>query len=1575
MSPIANATLMPSSGYDTPTFSWTSVPGAANYYLYVADNLTPLKPLISQAGVSGLTFTPGPSQALTPGHSYTWYIGAESTNGAAIAWSGPQGFSLALLPFPPAQMSPIDNITLMPSSGFDTPTFSWGSVTGAAHYYLYVADNLTPLQPSIVNSSVSGLTFTPSASQALTPGHSYTWYIGAESTNGAAIAWSGPQGFSLAPLPTPPMQTDLNNITIHVSTGYDTPTFSWSNVSGAASYDLFVTDNLSPHVAVIGNPASGLSVSGVTYVASAGLTPGHSFTWYIGAESANGVAFDWSGPQGFSLDPLTPPPMQMSPSDNAALTASSGYDTPTFSWTSVTGAARYYLYVADNLTPLQPSIVNSSVSGLTFTPGPSQALTPGHSYTWYIGAESTNGAAVAWSGPQGFSLDPLTPPPMQMSPIDNITLGPSSGYDTPTFSWSSVTGAARYYLYVADNLTPLQPSIVNSSVNGLTFTPGPSQALTPGHSYTWYIGAESTNGDAVAWSGPQGFTLAPLTTPPMQMSPIDNITLGPSTGYDTPTFSWSSVSGAASYDLFVTDNLSPHVAVIGNPASGLSVNGVTYVASGGLTPGHSYTWYIGAETANAAAVAWSGSAGFSLAPLTTPPTQVSPIDNVTLAASSGYDTPTFSWTSVTGAASYDLTVRDAGTGQAAFNISNFSGTSYSGATLTPGHSYTWTIGAASTNSAAAIFSNSARFTLAALAAPTPIGPSGTIAVSIGYDSPTFSWSSVTGAASYDLSVFDSTTDQAVIDNADVYGTSYSGATLTPGHSYTWTIGATSTNGTATTFSSATGFSLAALAAPTVAGPIGTIPVSTGYDTPTFSWSSVTDAASYNLSVQDATTSQAIVNNPDFNGTSYIPSTPLTPGHSYTWSIGAVSMNGAAIFTSSQSFTLAALAAPTVAGPIGTIPVSTGYDTPTFSWSSVTDAASYNLSVQDATTSQAIVNNPDFNGTSYIPSTPLTPGHSYTWSIGAVSMNGAATFISSQSFMLAALAAPTPAGPVGTIAVSTGFDTPTFSWSSVTDAASYDLKVFDSTANQAVINTPGITGTSYSGTTLTPGHSYTWSIGATSINGAAATFSSSQSFALAALAAPTLTGPSGTIPANSGYDVPTFSWNSITAAAHYSVSVQDNTAGQAVVNNPNVSATSYTPSTPLTPGHSYTWTIGAVSTNGAATFTSSQSFMLAALAAPTPAGPSDNVTIAAVTGYDTPTFSWSSVQGAAHYYLKVLDAATSQAVVNNASINGTSFTGVALTPGHSYTWTIGATSTNGAATTVSGSTGFTLAALAAPSPLGASGTIPISPGYDTPTFSWGRVVGANHYYLSVMDSTTGQAVVDDPSISGTSYPLSTPLPHGDSYTWHVGAASTNDTVTFSGTVSFTFASTSPSGAPTPISPSDNVTIAVATGYDTPTFSWSSVQGADHYSLSVMDATTDQAVVSNPSISGTSYTSSTALTPGHSFTWTIAAVSSNGAVVDSSASTGFALAALAAPTPVGPSGTIAASNGYDTPTFSWSSVTGAAHYDLTVMDATTGQARQHPQREHHVVCARACAGADAGPRLHLVHRRGKHQWHRR
>jgi hypothetical protein len=116
---------------------------------------------------------------------------------------------------------------------------------------------------------------------------------------------------------------------------------------------------------------------------------------------------------------------------------------------------------------------------------------------------------------------------------------------------------------------------------------------------------------------------------------------------------------------------------------------------------------------------------------------------------------------------------------------------------------------------------------------------------------------------------------------------------------------------------------------------------------------------------------------------------------------------------------------------------------------------------------------------------------------------------------------------------------------------------------------------------------------------ALTWNKAQTFTLAALAAAVSTSsPSGTIAARAGYDTPTFNWNAVAGTGHYFVWITDQTTNRTAVIDNNVSATSWTSSVPLTPGHTYTWWIGAFSTNGLAlTWNKAQTFTLAALAAP------------------------------------------------------------------------------------------------------------------------------------------------------------------------------------------------------------------------------------------------------------------------------------------------------------------------------------------------------------------------------------------
>lgn len=182
------------------------------------------------------------------------------------------------------------------------------------------------------------------------------------------------------------------------------------------------------------------------------------------------------------------------------------------------------------------------------------------------------------------------------------------------------------------------------------------------------------------------------------------------------------------------------------------------------------------------------------------------------------------------------------------------------------------------------------------------------------------------------------------------------------------------------------------------GPSGTIAAGPSFDTPTFRWTSVSGAVSYYLYVLDATTNQAVVNNPSLSGTSSMPATPLTPGHSFTWYIGAAAASGA-ISWSWETFALAALTAPTLIGPGGTVSAGSVSTTPTFSWNSSTGANHYYLYLLDATTNQVLINNANVFGTTYTNTPVLTVNHRYIWYVAAESADGAAFWSGPDSFTL------------------------------------------------------------------------------------------------------------------------------------------------------------------------------------------------------------------------------------------------------------------------------------------------------------------------------------------------------------------------------------------------------------------------------------------------------------------------------------------------------------------------------------------------------------------------------------------------
>ncbi len=273
---------------------------------------------------------------------------------------------------------------------------------------------------------------------------------------------------------------------------------------------------------------------------------------------------------------------------------------------------------------------------------------------------------------------------------------------------------------------------------------------------------------------------------------------------------------------------------------------------------------------------------------------------------------------------------------------------------------------------------------------------------------------------------------------------------------------------------------------------------------------------------------------------------------------------------------------------------------------------------------------------------------------------------------------------------------------------------------------------------------------------------------------TYLGPLGTI----NTDMPTFTWTPVAGAGSYTLWVDDNTTGASPVlkiTGATGSPLTLTAAQALTPGHRYTWYYGAV-IGSKTTWSSGADFTIAPLAAPTPGGPTGDITI------DKPLFGWTAVAGAASYSVWLADQATG-AVTVIAKLTTNSYTpATALRHGDNYTWYAAAVSTNGNVTSWSGALSFRIAPV-----LGVLGATLAT---DQPTFTWTGLAGTGSYQVWLSDQTVpGVLQLPAGASSPFTLPASQALTPGHVYTWYVGAG-TGATTIWSTGQTFTVAALAP-----------------------------------------------------------------------------------------------------------------------------------------------------------------------------------------
>lgn len=183
--------------------------------------------------------------------------------------------------------------------------------------------------------------------------------------------------------------------------------------------------------------------------------------------------------------------------------------------------------------------------------------------------------------------------------------------------------------------------------------------------------------------------------------------------------------------------------------------------------------------------------------------------------------------------------------------------------------------------------------------------------------------------------------------------------------------------------------------PTVSSPANN---ATGTSvTPTVSWTAISNATGYRLSVGTTTGGTDVMNNVDLgNVTSYAFASSLLYGKQYFYTLSSYNTNGSSSGCSEMNFTTKNIGCPTVSAPANN---ATGVAlTPTITWGAVTDATGYRVSVGTTAGGTNILNNVDLgNVTSYTFPTSLAAATKYYYTVNAYTATNTSASCTERNF--------------------------------------------------------------------------------------------------------------------------------------------------------------------------------------------------------------------------------------------------------------------------------------------------------------------------------------------------------------------------------------------------------------------------------------------------------------------------------------------------------------------------------------------------------------------------------------------------
>jgi hypothetical protein len=416
-------------------------------------------------------------------------------------------------------------------------------------------------------------------------------------------------------------------------------------------------------------------------------------------------------------------------------------------------------------------------------------------------------------------------------------------------------------------------------------------------------------------------------------------------------------------------------------------------------------------------------------------------------------------------------------------------------------------------------------------------------------------------------------------------------------------------------------------------------------TPTLSWSQSPLASSYEIAIGTTPGSANVMPLTNVGNvlTYTLPAAnALAYSSSYYVTVYPKNAIGSATGCTSNMFTTVVIPCPSVSAPTGSATAVSL--TPAFTWSAVTGATGYKLSIGTTAGATDILNNSDLGNVltyTYAQAPTLNYNTKYYYTLNSYSASSNSTGCSERNFTTKTLCPSVTAPASSATGVSIA---PTFTWTANTDATGYRISIGTTAGATDILNNVDVGNVLtyvYNGTALNYNTKYFYTVNA--YNGAIASMGCSERNFTTKTLCPSVTAPATNATAVSV--TPTFTWTANTDATGYRISIGTTAGATNILNNVDVgSVLTYTLPTSLAYGVKYFYTINAYNATATSVGCTERSFTTLTLC-PTVSAPASNAAGVSVT----PTFTWAAVNNVTGYRISIGTTSGGTDVLNSFDV--------------------------------------------------------------------------------------------------------------------------------------------------------------------------------------------------------------------------------------------------------------------------------------------------------------------------------------